>query len=279
MGRLFAWVGLTVCLTACGGADNGNVTPRPDAQPPANEQPATKHDPAQAARLKEQAAEKYVDGDASGALELLQRAEPLDPQNSELLAFLARTYEKLRRFEEAREVYLRAAKLVDGKELYNMETGAAHCSELLAHQQYSAGSYDAAAGHIADATALRPDSRESQMLRGYIQMQRGQYDDAAEGFQAALGLSVGAQQYEALSWLGQAQYAARDFAAAADSFTQLIDQGVSGYEAYGWRAYCNLGLQDKEATERDLRQALQRTDNDVKKQEYRDALQALEDAK
>ncbi|MEZ5993521.1 MAG: tetratricopeptide repeat protein [Planctomycetota bacterium] len=273
---------LTACaLTACGSGNNSVSAPaaRSNAEPTTNEAPEVKRDPARAQRLIDDASELYLKGDNSAAAELLERAVPLDPENSELLAFLARTYEKLRRYDEARELYLRAARLVDGKALFNMQTGAAHCSELIAHDDYTNERYDDAWTHIQRAIETRPDSRDTQMLRGYIQMQRHEYADAAEAFQAALGLSVGAQRHDALSWLGQAQYAGRDYESAAATYTKLIEEGVEGREAYGWRAYCNLALQDRVASQRDFQQALQRTQDDAKKQEYRDALRALEEAK
>ena len=110
-------------------------------------------------------------------------------------------------------------------------------------------------------------------------MQRKEYKDAAEGFEAAVGLSNGEQRYEALSWLGQAQYAGKDYQAAIDTFTKLIDQNVEGYEAYGYRAYCEVALENRTAAESDFRQALQRTKDSAKQDEYRNALKALEEAK
>lgn len=281
MFRLFTLSVFICALAGCGSGNNGASAPAttPGVQPVANDAPAIKRDPARAQRLKDDASELYLKGDNSAAADLLEQALPLDPENSELMAFLARAYEKLRRYEEARDLYLRATDFVDGKALFNMQTGAAHCSELIAHEAYTNGRYDEAWTHIQRAVETRADSRETQMLRGYIQMQRRDYADAAEGFQSAVELSVGAQRHDALGWLGQAQYAGRDYESASATYTKLIDEGIEGREAYGWRAYCNLALQDLAATERDFQQALQRTTNDAKKQEYRDALAALQDAK
>jgi Flp pilus assembly protein TadD len=281
--RRFALI-LLLLPAACGGGgsnhgdDSAVGVVRSGEENRSPEDEARRHR-AEARKLFNEAGELSVTGNNTAAVEKLEQAAGLSPDDAEIHARLGHVYVELLRFEDARESFLRAADLTQGVVRAEVQARAAWCSHKLAIGAFAKADYDAALAHVTKALEVNPGDPGLHMLRGNIHFNRADYATAAEAYQASADLAVGEKRFEALSWKGQSQFHGGFYRPAIETFTKLIDEGAEGYEAYGWRAYCHVQIGKKPEAESDFNQAAMRTTERTKREEYEAALKALAEAK
>lgn len=272
MKRLAA-LALLIVPAACGGGDN---TPEPA---PANNSPAPVVDRedrvAKATALLEKGKGLLEAGDAKAALPLLEEAAELDQLSWRIQIELAKAYESLRRFAEARGHYVNVAKRAPGADRLAAEDRAAYCSHQLANDAYRAGQYKVALEHVRDGLKLRPTDADMNLLLGYVQQVRGEYAEAEGAFRLAAELFNDARKREALYWLGQALFAQEKYAETVEVYTGLINQRVTSNDIYGWRAYCHAALGNRAEARRDFAKAIEYATSPEKRAEYMDQASKL----
>jgi Flp pilus assembly protein TadD len=282
--RRFALI-LLLLPVSCGGGDGdnhvgcsgvGNMTLAEENRSLEDEARKRRSD---ARKLFNEAGELSVTGNNTAAVEKLEQAVELSPDDEEIHARLGHVYVELLRFEDARKSFLRAADLTQGAVRSEVQARAAWCSHKLAIGAFAKADYDAALAHVTRALEVNPGDAELHKLRGDIQFKHADYAAAAEAFQASADLAVGERRFEALSWKGQSQFHGGFYRPAIETFTKLIDERAEGYEAYGWRAYCHVQIGKKPEAESDFNQAAMRTTDRTKREEYETALKALAEAK
>jgi len=273
---------LPLCIAACGGSNNAPAPrPVPGNQPAVN-QPAPDSSAADRRRARElydQATAKIHAYDNTAAAELAAQAVKLDPENGEYHEQLGYAYEKLGRYDDARDSYLRAAELLDGQSRARCRSHVAWNCHMLALAAIKKGDNEQAVRHLRVSLEHNPAGTDVWLLLGDTQMTLKDYAAAAEAFAGAAGIALGEQRYLAMSRQGQALVYAGDNEAAHTVLSALIDEGAFGFEAYGWRAYANLALGRKDEAERDFMQAVQRTTDREKRAEYEAALKAIAESR
>ena len=236
-------------------------------------------DKRRARELYDQATAKIHAYDNTAAAELAAQAVKLDPENGEYHEQLGYAYEKLGRYDDARDSYLRAAELLDGQSRVRCRSHVAWNCHMLALAAARKGDHEQAVRHLRLSLEHNPAGTDVWLLLGDTQMVLKDFAAAAEAFGGAAGVALGEQRYLAMSRQGQALVYAGDNEAAHTVLSALIDEGAFGFEAYGWRAYANLAMGRKDDAERDFMQAVQRTTDREKRAEYEAALKAIAESR
>jgi tetratricopeptide (TPR) repeat protein len=266
---------LLIVFAGCGKEPPAMPGPGPQPAPPAVLSPETTNK-RRARELLDEAKSLSARGENVRAAELLEQAVTLDPDAGVLRAWLGRVYRDLRRYDDARQNFARAADMTDDAAIKAEQGGfAAWCSRQLALEDFVAGRYRHALAHLDEADAFSPPDAWEHRLRGRCLLRVNDYDGAAECFRAGAEASDGAARHEALALLGQALYRQERFHESVETLSAVIEAGFTAEEALGWRAYARIQTGDREGAREDFRRAIGHAATLDRRREYEAALAAI----
>lgn len=266
-----------IVLGACTPASN-NATVNPPAPAPAPRKLDDAAARARAAELQKQATEEMRNGGTVKAAELLAEAVELAPGNPALHEQFAAACQKLRRFSEAREHFLLAARHATPDERPRLRNLAAECSHSMAVEAYRIKEDKLALEHIRDSLVLRPGHGEAAMLQGWVEFRMKDYAAALASFQLASDVLSGVKRHEAMCWLGQTHYWLKEYATAEATLTTIINEGYTELDVHGWRGYARQQLGNFTGARQDFLQAAQATRDEAKRKEFHEAASKAEAA-
>lgn len=269
---------LLVSLAAFGCAPKANSQPSNQQPTPAPRKVDDTVSKARAADLLKDATAELAAGRTVKAAELLEQAAGLDPDSAEIHEQFAGACQKLRRFSEAREHFLLAARHAPSDRRPRLRNLAAECSHSMAVEAYRINQDKLALEHIRDSQVLRPGHGEAAMLQGWIEFRMKDYSAARVSFQLAADVLSGVKRQEAMCWLGQTQYWLKLYPEAEATLTTIINEGYTELDVHGWRGFTRQELKNFVGAKQDFLQAARSTRDETKRTEYNEAATQAEAA-
>ena len=213
-----------------------------DAEAAASFRQATQADPSSWEAAYNLGVSLLESGQTRSALDPLQSAVELEPENGRVNLALATAYDQLSQPTEALQAARRAVQNLDDAML------VARARFILGRALYQQGDYTSAAMELGQVVDAMPNNAQAQLWAGLAEYQRSNYRQAALFYERAAQLDP--SSIEARINLGAAYLASERYQDAERVYRSLVEQNPRDAESYynlGW----SLLAQDRRGAARD----------------------------
>jgi Flp pilus assembly protein TadD len=200
-----------------------------DSEAAASFRQATEVDPASWEAAYNLGVSLLESGQTRSALDPLERAAEIAPENGQVQLALATAYDQLAMPNEALQAARQAASTLQDADLL------ARARFILGRSLYQQGDYSAAATTLQQVVEAMPNNAQAQLWAGLAEYQRGNYRQAALLYERASQLDP--SSIEARVNLGAAYLASERFQDAERVYRSLTEQNPRDAESYynlGW---------------------------------------------